>query len=70
MDIMSIYYGQYDNIINLRSFIMKNVFFRAVILAFVLVFGMTVISCEDGSGGGGGGSSGEQDTWTDVTSLD
>ena len=44
---------------------MKKVFFRAVILAFVLLFGTMIISCDDGGGGGGGGDS----DWINVTSL-
>jgi hypothetical protein len=42
---------------------MKKVFFKVVILAFVLVFGMTVLGCEEDDSGGGNGD------WTNVTSL-
>jgi len=44
---------------------MKNVLFKVGILAFVLLFGTMIISCDDGGGGGGGGDS----DWINVTSL-
>ena len=48
---------------------MKKVLFKAVILTFVLVFGMIFLGCEEDSGGGSGGGGGEADTWINVTSL-
>jgi hypothetical protein len=36
-------------------------------LVLVLVFGMTVVGCDDSDSGNGGG--GDPDTWTNVTSL-
>jgi len=44
---------------------MKNVFFKTVILTFVLVFGIIVLACEEDDSGGG-----DPDTWTGVTSLE
>jgi len=48
---------------------MKNVLFKVGILAFVLVFGMMILGCEedDGGGGSGGGDGGED--WVNVTSF-
>jgi len=54
--------------------------FWLVMLVITLVFGLTVIGCDDGTDGGGSGGSGSgvdvsggggggSDTWTDVTSL-
>jgi len=44
---------------------MKKVFFRAVILAFVILLGMMILGCEEDNGGGGGGDG----DWINVTSL-
>jgi len=38
------------------------------ILVMVLVFGIAVVGCNNGSSGGVGGND-EADTWTNVTSL-
>jgi hypothetical protein len=46
---------------------MKNKFFVAGILALVLVFGMTVVGCDDGSTDGNGGGT---DYWAQFKNTD
>jgi hypothetical protein len=48
---------------------MANKKFWLGILVIVLVFGMTVVGCDNGSTSGGSKGGGGADTWSDVTSL-
>jgi hypothetical protein len=47
---------------------MKNKKVLLVVLAIVLVFGMTVVGCDNSDSGNGNGNGGE-DTWSNVTSF-